>query len=522
VLTATAGSDDTAVHVIDVVQNSNQSNSTMTALHQPAAEPITTCTASTSLTVLTDQVDAHITLQVSGMMHDISNTEAATSIAAAVSNALTSAVSTDADIGASIMKAVSIVDAAVPAVTTVCTALQHVSVCSIISMVSSSSSNGDSADHDTGISDAADPYNTAVVFSTVSDNMSEVDATQAVTPISAQTTPSDESAITSTTGLHDSSYSTDVSFAAAASASTTAQAQFANNEHHQNSQSTATNSSTSTDYLHTAAVDVKLCRLVLRDGVTYIGTALSGQPHGFGTAYMTNGSTYTGNWLCGYQHGQGTLVTVRDGIIQSTYIGKFCYGMCQEQDYEPLATDHTQNVSRQYASATSSAHAAEALKESNKVSQVVPRKTRKTGAFRRFFAIVQCEKPLQGSLTLEDAGLLCRTKMNSRRPVALVVGLQMQSEAGVFKYILYIRLAADVMIGLPARRTAFTVTTAAGNSITVLGRHQVACTYTKKPRSLQQLEEAIRDSADVQHVISAVTFSEGNFMMVPSVSALHN
>jgi hypothetical protein len=236
VFTTSPDSTDAAING-DLAQSSNQINSTTTALHQPVVESVITYAASTSSTLLTEQANVHTAQLCSETMHGESMKEAATTTAAAMSTACTSAATVDADIGASSMTTVSMADAAVPAATAVCTALQHVSVCDEISMMSTYSSNGDSADHDTGISDAADPYNTAVVFSTVSDNISEVDATQAVTPISAQNTPSDESVITPNTELHDSSYNADMAESAAVLSASPAQAQIIDNGLNQSSKS---------------------------------------------------------------------------------------------------------------------------------------------------------------------------------------------------------------------------------------------------------------------------------------------
>jgi hypothetical protein len=89
------------------------------------------------------------------------------------------------------------------------------------------------------------------------------------------------------------------------------------------------------------------------------------------------------------------------------------------------------------------------------------------------------------------------------------MGLPMQAEASVFKYILYIRLGAKTQL-CPELENEFTLKTAAGN-VTVLSRHR-AIVSVKRVVSLQQLEYLIRTSAAVQHVSAAVTFSESNFL----------
>jgi hypothetical protein len=275
-------------------------------------------------------------------------------------------------------------------------------------------------------------------------------------------------------------------------------------------------------------------------------------------------------------------VTVLDGILQVTYSGKFCSGITQaqgqtllshgstsESDFQLKTTSSTNGSAEEFdcdgivrqsehavtgkqldttvqassgeytaasvgpATVNEPASDLNSFADSGKLPssatpqndlQVRPQKNsdvndNSSSKFRRFFAIVECEHPLQGSLTLDDAALFCRTDQSRDRPVASLMGLQMQSEVGVFKYILYIRLGAKTEIRHELEKE-FTVTTAAGTVVTVWSRHKAAAVISAK-FSLRLLEKVIRNSADVQHVISAVTFSEGNFMMVPSVSAVH-
>jgi hypothetical protein len=564
-LTATA---DTANSVIS--GNVTQSSSQVTSTRAPTMQVPELLTPSVSSNWLTRHAMPHAALSCSELMHAMSNT------ATAMSNTVCTAASTIAAVTSpSDATAVSVATTAIPLAATVCTVSQQVSVDAIGALMNASDIKANTNVHEVGACDAAHTHNAATVSSTILD---KVDAVQAVTPVTPVLMPHT-----------DCANSTDKPCAAVDTAAT-ATARSSNNENYQSSQPTTHDCSTSTDDLHAAAPDTQH-KLALRHGVNYIGAVSNGQPHGFGTAYMTNGTIYTGNWLHGTKHGQGTLVTVRGGLIQSTYVGTFCDGIRQGQGQMLLASGHTyngtwhscvhyavdecdseaennggvncsmeehtsdevqlceqavygkhpgnsaQSSSKQDAATESSteavvsagadtvaATAPPVLQKLNngssqtlssatdrKAVKVVPRhiNVTTTSSVRRLFVIVQSNHSLVGSLTLDDAALFCRTCQNPTQPVASVVGLQMQSQASVFKYILYISLGAMAKVR-PEFGNEFTVKTAAGD-VTVLSRHR-ATIFTETVASLQQLEFLICNSASVQHVSAAVTFCESEFL----------